>query len=84
MGDRDIHSDSDDFAVIMRNISKTTRHPRHKAIDRNFYYDVAVWEVEPFDFNPFVRPICLPDRPSAFVDRYSGHFLTLTGENSKK
>ena len=78
-GDRDLNNNNDDLARFTREIKKTIRHPRYNAGERTAYYDVAIWEVEPFDFNAFVRPVCLPKSPRNFVDRYSGDFVTVTG-----
>ena len=45
------------------------------------YYDVAIWEMEEeVEFNDFVRPICLPERSSHFVNEFEGDQVTATGK----
>ena len=43
-------------------------------------YDVAVLTLnESVSFNDSVRPVCLPERPKLDVNKYKGHFVTVTG-----
>lgn len=44
------------------------------------YYDVAVWEVRPVTFGPYVRPICLPSAPSDNLDRHVGDAAETMGK----
>lgn len=78
-GDRDLDSDVDDLGTFTRPIKKVHRHPLYQGRDRTAYYDIAIWEVEPFEYNSYVRPICLPSEPNLFTDRYAGQFVTISG-----
>eukprot|EP00095_Tigriopus_kingsejongensis_P006009 maker-scaffold245_size240363-snap-gene-1.27 protein:Tk06009 transcript:maker-scaffold245_size240363-snap-gene-1.27-mRNA-1 annotation:"ankyrin repeat protein" len=72
-GDTDLGDSQDDGGMFTRNIYKTHVHPKYKKAKNEAYYDVAIWEIKPgIQFNSFVRPICIPQSPSADVDQQAG------------
>ena len=78
LGDVNILDDTDNGSVQTRRVRETRTHPMFK--HPQFYYDVAVLTLDrPVVFNEKTAPICLPDKPSSFVDRYAGDLVTLTG-----
>ena len=85
-GDGNVISNLDNDHVQMRQFSyneqasfaDTIIHPNFQ--NPLSYYDVAVVKIyQHFEFNEYVRPICLPSEPSFNVDKYEGKQVTLTG-----
>ena len=83
LGDLNVTSKTDDFAVESRNIQDKTIHPKYKFPFS--YFDVAVLEMDQsVYFTNFIRPICLPTTHTSNVDNHKFDFVTLTGWGKEK
>ena len=81
LGDKNLNDRRDDNNVITKSILKSYIHPNWNSL--LLYYDAGIWEVSPITFGQFIRPICLPTFPSNQRDKYSNHFVYLTGESNE-
>ncbi len=79
LGDGDL---SDDVGVQRRLISNQTRHPKYQSLRP--YFDVAVLTFDPpANINShYVRPICLPDSATDFIDEFDGDQMDVAGNLS--
>jgi len=63
---------------FIRNVINVLTHPNY--IDGKPYFDVGFAIArEPFQFNKFAIPICLPLRPVDDVDYLEGDLVTMSG-----
>ena len=82
LGDVNLNSDKDDFAVAVMEIDTIKTHPRY--IFRQSNFDVAVLELKgKVDLRTSISPVCLPTVPLSStedgIDEHAGRLVRLIG-----
>ena len=62
-------------------IEKIFIHPKY---NETGYFDIAVLQIAPVNFNLHLRPICLPNPSDFRIDQYYDRASTLIGWGSKE
>jgi hypothetical protein len=62
-------------------IEKVFQHPKYK---RTAYFDIAVLQIAPVEFNAYLRPICLPKPLDFKIDKYDNYLSQLIGWGSEE
>ena len=78
VGDNLLNETYDNTFSQELHIENVDFHPNY---DNKAYFDVAIITTqEIIQFNVKVQPICLPEKPVAYVDNREGDLVTITGK----
>ena len=80
LGDFDLVDANDDSEVIERELKNIIIHPKNKRLQA--YYDVALVKIDPVEYGPAIRTICMPVESYSREDIYDGDAATVIGWGS--